>query len=54
MTPTELREARAKLGLTQPQMAERIGYSLSGYKKLEGGDREIRPTVEKLIKQMET
>ncbi|WYK05469.1 helix-turn-helix transcriptional regulator [Cereibacter sphaeroides f. sp. denitrificans] len=54
MTADELREARAKLGLTQPEMAERIGYSLDGYKKLEGGARKIRPTVEKLIKQMES
>lgn len=32
----ELRSTRIAAGLTQAQAAEKIGYSLSGYKKWEG------------------
>ena len=30
MTPTDIREARVKLGLTPPQMAVMLGYSERG------------------------
>jgi DNA-binding transcriptional regulator YiaG len=52
MTPAELRTLRHSLGLTQPQMAERLGVSTSGYRKWEHGERGISGPVLILIEQI--
>lgn len=35
----QLKEARRKAGLTQQQMADRLGITLVYYQKIEAGDR---------------
>jgi predicted transcriptional regulator len=40
-TPDKLRDARRQLGLTQGQLAEAIGVSLSLVQKMEQGDTPI-------------
>jgi transcriptional regulator with XRE-family HTH domain len=52
MTPTELRTLRHALGLTQPQMAEGVGVSVSGYRKWEHGERGISGPVLILLNQI--
>jgi transcriptional regulator with XRE-family HTH domain len=44
MTPDDLRKARASMGLTQTQMAEKLGLSLAGYQNIETGEggKDIR------------
>jgi DNA-binding XRE family transcriptional regulator len=46
MTPAEFREARAKLGLTQAQLAEWLGYtSGNAIAQIEGGRKGITPML---------
>ena len=52
MTLVELRTLRHSLGLTQPQMAERLGVSTSGYRKWEQGERGISGPVLILLEQI--
>ena len=54
MSPDELKQLRATLNLTQPQMADILGMSVGGYRKLEYGDRGIRGPALKLIEQLRT
>ena len=44
MTSEELRAIRKILGLTQSEMAERIGLSLRSYASMESGALDIRET----------
>jgi transcriptional regulator with XRE-family HTH domain len=46
MTPTEFREARHKLGLTQAQMAEALGYKRLHISQMETGKSPIQRTTE--------
>lgn len=57
MTPEELRQVRTRLGLTQEQMAERLGYApgQSGrvqVARMEAGDRTITPRTERLVRAL--
>lgn len=45
LTAEELRDIREKLGLTQTQFAEDLGFSLRGYQYMEEGQRKIGITV---------
>lgn len=49
MTPAELRAIRRQLGLTQTELAERIGVHLRSVQKWEGSEREISRPVAMLI-----
>ena len=53
MTPTELREARHKLGLTLSQMAAMLGYdgahAAQQIRKMEAGERTIREPQRRLM-----
>lgn len=40
-SPDEVREARAKAGLTQPEACKLIHVTLSSWKKYEAGDRRM-------------
>jgi transcriptional regulator with XRE-family HTH domain len=54
MTPTQLQQARRKLGLTLSELAYLLGYegaqARSQVHHLETGRREIRPAQERLIR----
>lgn len=57
MTPAELRALRKSLGLTQSQMAERLGFAPgeSGrvqVARMEAGDRTITPRTERLVRAL--
>ena len=52
MTYHELRLARKKLGLTQKQMAAKLGLSMPGYTKIEYGVRNIREALAARIREM--
>lgn len=52
MTPAELKQARTTLGLTQTQMAARVGMKLRGYQRLEGSERGISETVALLVQAL--
>lgn len=41
-SPTEIREARLKTGLTQEEAAALIGYTLRAWESWEGGQRGMR------------
>ena len=43
------REVRAKAGLTQEQMAPLMGLSLSGYRKIEQGQRGLQGSAAALL-----
>ena len=45
MTNKELKELRQKLGLTQTQMAEKLGITLSAIFKLESGENNMSKPV---------
>jgi transcriptional regulator with XRE-family HTH domain len=53
MTPTELREARRKLGLNLAQMALVLGYETKGGESqahhLETGRRKVMPAQRRLV-----
>ena len=54
MTPTQLKEARHKLGLSLSQMARMLGYSgthaMQQIRHMENGDRSIREPQKRLVK----
>jgi len=54
MTKEELRNIRKQLGLTQKEFGEKIGLSGRHVRHLEAGGSAIRPTLELLVKQLET
>ena len=49
MTPEQMKAARAKLGLSQPQFATAIGMSSSAVKAWEQGNNPIPLSIEILI-----
>ena len=50
MTPTELREARQTLGLSQLQMANALGFNrAASVSDMERGAKAITPTVALLV-----
>ena len=53
MTPTQFRQARKKLGLTQKQMAKRLRLkSDRAIRRYESGEREISGPIELLIEKI--
>ena len=50
MTGSELRAIRERLGLTQVEMAERLGVAANTVARWERDEKPIRPPVEKLIR----
>lgn len=48
MNSAELKTMRKKLGLTQTQMAEKLGVTLSAVFKLESGENNMSKPVELL------
>ena len=53
ITASQLRAARALLGLDQRQMAERSGLSLPTIQRMEASDGTVRGTVDSLMKLIE-
>lgn len=53
MTPTQLKEARLRLGLTLDQMAKMLGYEKENARSqvhhMETGKRPIRPAQRRLV-----
>jgi len=52
MTPTELKEARQKLGLTQQQLADALEISRVWIKLMEAGKKDIERRTELAIKYL--
>ena len=50
ITATQLRAARALLGIDQRQLAERAGLSLPTIQRMEGSDGVVRGNVDSLMK----
>jgi DNA-binding transcriptional regulator YiaG len=50
MTPSELKEARRKLGLSSVQLATLLGVHPQSVRRMESGSRVIQPTTERLIR----
>lgn len=50
MTPKQFKNIRKKMGLTQPQMAEKLGKKERMIRNYELGSHEIPETVKKLLK----
>ena len=50
MTPTEIREARLALGLTQAQFGELLHVTLRTVQMWEAGDRNMTPATAELLK----
>lgn len=53
ITSSQLRAARALLGIDQRQLAERAGVSLPTIQRMEGSDGIVRGVVESLMKVVE-
>lgn len=53
MTGEELRALRKTLKLTQSQMAEKLGITLSAIYKLESGENNMSKRTEKLLHYVE-
>jgi DNA-binding XRE family transcriptional regulator len=43
MSPADLAALRDKLGITQTDMAQRVGLGLRAYQDIEGGVSKVRP-----------
>lgn len=54
MNKNELKALRTKLGLTQTQIAEKLGITLSAVYKLESGENNMSKPVAMLCRQMVT
>lgn len=52
MTPKELKELRAYLGLTQVEFAKEAGYSLQAIIKMEGGRMPINPRARMIFEKI--
>lgn len=52
-TPINPREVRARVKLTQAQMAPLMGMSLSGYRKWEQGQRQVSGPAAALLRVIE-
>lgn len=49
MTPTELKAIRKQLGLTQKQLAEKVGVTVHAVRKWEQGQRAVKGPALKII-----
>lgn len=52
MTPTELKDLRARLGLTQAGLAEHLRISRDAVAKLESGKNHMSKPVEELARRL--
>ncbi len=52
MTPTEFRELRARLGLTQAALAARLGVTDRAVRRYEAGDRAIAEPIARLLRSL--
>lgn len=52
MTPAELRAIRARLGLTQAELAERIGVTDRSMRRYESGEHSISRPIAMLIETL--
>jgi DNA-binding transcriptional regulator YiaG len=50
MRPDELQRARAHLGLTQAQLADRLGVTLSAVSRWEQGQRRVPELAARLLR----
>jgi len=53
MTPAQFRAIRERLGLSQAQLADRLGVAMNSVSRWEIGEREIHPMTAKLITFLE-
>ena len=53
ISPVDVKAIRAKLAMTQEQMALLLGVSLSGYRKWEQGERQPHGAARTLLRVME-
>ncbi len=54
MTGTQLRATRLRLGLTQAQLAQRLGVQSNSVARLERGERGISEPVARLVRLIES
>ena len=54
ITATQLRAARALLGIDQRELAQRCGLSLPTIQRMEASEGVIRGTVDSLVKLVDT
>ena len=52
MSPAELKTLRARLGLSQQQLAERIGVARNTVNRWEMGERNISLMVSRLLRSL--
>lgn len=52
MTPKDLKQLRAKLGLSQQALAGKLGVSRNTVNRWEMGTRAISPMAERLIRTL--
>jgi DNA-binding XRE family transcriptional regulator len=53
LKPAELRSIRRRLGLTQRQMAAKLGLSRTSYGAYENGRRKVRIVIELAVRWLE-
>jgi predicted transcriptional regulator len=53
VTPQEFRDWRRRLGITQQQAADLLGYTKRGVAKIEGGDKDVARVVELACEALE-
>ena len=52
MTPTEIKQARQQLGLTQAAMAKAMGIGARKWERWEGGHSPISPEGARLVEML--
>lgn len=52
MTPTQLKQARQQLGLTQAAMAKAMGIGTRKWERWEGGNSPISPEGARLVEML--
>lgn len=52
MTPEQIKQARQSMGLTQAEMAEKMGVGIDAVKQWESGRRKPRGPAIKIIKML--
>lgn len=53
MTPEQIRELRAKLGMKQELLAHNVGVTFSTYNRWENGHRKPSPMAVRRLKEIE-